>query len=71
MPTWPGTVHIYLTRRQHHALRELAGRTGRSMADLVRETLDPQRVRDALPPTDLGDLAGVVAVGQRTNVVDD
>jgi hypothetical protein len=38
------------------------------MADLIRELVDQYIVGQALPPTDLSDLAGVVRTGHRTDI---
>ena len=61
-------TQIYLTAEQHRVVQERARRSGRSMAEVIRNLIEIHLVRGTPPPTDLSGLAGVVRTGRPTDV---
>jgi hypothetical protein len=61
-------MQIYLTEEEHAALQRAADRSGCSMTAIVRDLVDRYLLESGPPPSDLTDLAGIVATAEPTDI---
>ena len=65
------STQVYLTEAEYAALQQAADRAGASMTAVIRDLIERHLIGGDAPPTDLTDLAGIVATEQPTDIATD